>query len=195
MLRFETEDDLRALSSVLGEMVTIDVRKRRPKYSTVESLFVNDIINVVAGSESREEPFQSRTTKQGIDMVYNGTNVRIRMRYQRYQYTLPLAEGSPSNILTRAILRKGLLRPGADASSDDDSDDDDGDDDGISLPDANVVVVGRQFENLGRVYAVNAVGPTTVSAKVVWPGCLSEQVDEFEFDNVLRLIRQSLGQD
>jgi hypothetical protein len=65
----------------------------------------------------------------------------------------------------------------------------------MSLPDPNVVVVGRQFENLGRVCAVNAAGPTTVSAKVVWPGHLSEQVDEFEFDNVLRLIRQSLGQD
>jgi hypothetical protein len=173
MLRFETEDDLRALSSVLGEMVTTDVRKRRSKCSAVESLFVNNIINVVAGSESREEPFQSRTTKQGIDMVYNGTNVRIRMRHQRHQCTLPLAEGGPSNILTRAMLRKGLLRPGGDASSDDDSDDD-GDDNGMSLPDANAAVVGRQFENLGRVCAVNAAGPTTVSAKVVWPGCLSE---------------------
>jgi hypothetical protein len=77
MLRFETEDDLRALSTALGEMVTMDVRKRRPKHSTAQSLFVNDVINVVAGSDSREEPFQSRTTKQGIDMVNNGTKVRI----------------------------------------------------------------------------------------------------------------------
>ena len=121
MIRFETDDELRALSSVLGELITIDVRKRRPKYSVVESLFVNDIVNVVAGSDAREEPFKVRTNKQGIDLVYDGkTKVRIRWCYQRYQYNLPLADGSLSTVLTRAILRKWLLGPGDDESSDND---------------------------------------------------------------------------
>ena len=88
-------------------------------------------------------------------------------------------------------MRKGLLRPGEDPASDDDTEDDDA----IPLPDANVVVVGRQFDHLGRVYEVSAVGPTKVSAKVVWPGHLNERVDEFEFDNVLRWIRHRLEQD
>jgi hypothetical protein len=89
------------------------------------------------------------------------------------------------------MLRKGLLLPGEDASSDDG----DEEDDGIPLPDANVVLAGRKFDHLGRVYEVNAVGPTTVSAKVVWPGHLNERVDEFEFDDVLRWIRHGLAQD
>ena len=56
-LRFETVNELWALSAVLGALVTMEVRKRKPKYTIVESLFVNDIINVVAGSQTCEEPF------------------------------------------------------------------------------------------------------------------------------------------
>ena len=47
-VRFETEEELRVLSTVLGELITMEVRKRRPKYKVVESLHLNDIINVVA---------------------------------------------------------------------------------------------------------------------------------------------------
>jgi hypothetical protein len=191
MIRFETEDELRALSSVLGELATIDVRKRRPKYSIVESLFLNDIANVVAGSQFREEPFQVRTNMQGIDLLYDGTKVRIRMRYQRYQYNLPLADGSPTTILTRAIMRKRPLGPGEDASDDEDNEHD-------LLPaggdEATVVVIGRQFDHLNRIYqlvAINLEGGT-VSAKVFWPSEFNERVDEFEYDNVLRLIRAQL---
>jgi hypothetical protein len=103
------------ISSVLGEFVTVEVRKRRPKYRVVDSLHVNDVLNVVAGSEEREVPFKHRTTKQGIDLIYDGTNhVRIRIRYQRYQYTPPVGECCPSTILTRALARKVPL--GADGT-------------------------------------------------------------------------------
>jgi hypothetical protein len=50
MIRFETEDKLRCLSTILGELVTVKVRKRRPKYGVVELLQRNDVMNVVAGS-------------------------------------------------------------------------------------------------------------------------------------------------
>ena len=152
-LRLETVNELRAFSAVLGELVTMEVRKRKPKYTIVESLFVNDIINVVAGSQTQEEPFRVRTTMQGIDFLHGGSKVRIRMRYSRYQYMLPLAEGCPSTILTRAILRKRLLDPG-----DEDSSGDEESDEGVVLPavaQASVVVIGRQFDHLGRVYEVS----------------------------------------
>ena len=109
MVRFETQHELSVLSSVLGELVTVEVRKRRPKYEVVDSLHVNDVLNVVAGSEEREVPFRHRTNKQGIDLIYDGTNhVRLRMRYQRYQYILPVGDSCPSTILSRAIARKSL---------------------------------------------------------------------------------------
>jgi hypothetical protein len=203
ILRFETEDELRALSSVLGELVTVDVRKRRPRYDTSESLFVNDVCNVVAGSDAREEPFVTRTVQQGIDLVYDGTKVRIRIRYQRYQYRLPLA--SPSTILNRAILRKRPLGPGE--QDDSSSSDDDDDDDSLYLPlgdEASIVVVGRQFERLGRVYEVTRLNidgvltrrnmeGATITAKVVWPA--SSQVEVFAFDDTLRWIRHRLAQE
>jgi hypothetical protein len=80
MVRFETEHELSMLS-VLGELVTVEVRKRRPKHGVEELLHVNDAINVVAGSLEREEPFRHRTNKQGVDLIYDGSNhVRIRIR-------------------------------------------------------------------------------------------------------------------
>ena len=105
MIRLETEGELRCLSSILGELLTTDVRKRRPKYRVIDSLHLHDAINVVAGSEERETPFRHRTYKQGIDFIYDGSNrVRIRMRYHRYQYAVPLV--TPSTIMTHAIQRK-----------------------------------------------------------------------------------------
>jgi hypothetical protein len=186
-LRFETDNELRALSSVLGELVTMDVRKRRPKYGVVELLLRNDIINVVAGSVVREEPFRVRTTMQGIDFVYDGTKVRIRMRCSRHQYA---TEGSPSTILNRVILRKRLLGPGEDDSSDDDDDDDAGNE-------ASLVVTGRQFNYRDRVYEVEDrnMEDATVSAKVVWPTYYNERVDEFSFEDVLGFVRLRLAQE
>jgi len=195
LVRFETVSELRALSAVLGELVTMEVRKRKPKYTIVESLFVNDIINVVAGSQTREEPFRVRTVMQGIDFLHDGSKVRIRMRYSRYQYMLPLAEGSPSTILTRAIRRKRLLDPG-----DEDSSEDEEYDEGVVLPavaQASVVVIGRQFDHLGRVYEVSRINMEgeTVAAKVIWPAYLNQRVDEFEFHNVVIWIRHRLAQE
>ena len=98
-------------------------------------------------------------------------------------------------ILTRTILRKRLLDPG-----DEDSSDDEEYDEGVVLPavaQASVVVIGRQFDHLGRVYEVSRINMEgeTVAAKVIWPGYLNQRVDEFEFDNVVIWIRHRLAQD
>jgi hypothetical protein len=187
MIRFETEDELHCLSSVLGELVTVDVRKRRPRYGVVESLHLNDVINIIAGSAEREVPFKNRTNQQGVDLIYDGTDrVRIRLRYQRYQYCVPLV--TPSTILERAIKRK---KPLAAAEGSDSSDDD-------SSNDATVVVVatagtakiGREFEFLNRLFRVQSIDTDgqTVNAKVFWPLLDNTEVLQFDLEQVERLI-------
>jgi hypothetical protein len=198
MIRFETEGQLRSLSSVLGELVTMEVRKRRPKYNVMESLKVNDVVNIISGSEEREVPFRHRTNKQGIDFVYDGSNrVRIRLRYERYQYKLPLL--TPSILLTRAIERKTPLAPGDSESSSDeeDSSDDDGRGHSATVEQATASTtarIGREFEFSARLYRVQSIDlqGLLVSAKVVWPLRMNEQVHSFTLADVETWIaRQS----
>jgi hypothetical protein len=192
MVRFETEAQLRSLSSVLGELVTMEVRKRRPKYGIVESLKVNDAVNIISGSEEREVPFRHRTNKQGIDLVYDGSNrVRIRLRYERYQYKLPLV--TPSILLSRAIERKRPLAPG-DSSSDSSSDEEEesSDDDGRGSATAEQATastaakIGREFEFSARLYRVEKIDLEghLVSAKVVWPLHMNQQLHSFTLTDV-----------
>ena len=187
-VRFETEEELRVLSTILGELVTVEVRKRWPQYGVVESFHLNDVANVVAALV-REEPFRIRTSKQGIDFVHDGTNrVRIRLRYQRWQCSSDSLVGCPSTILSRAIQRKRLLVPDDDSSSSDEDGDDE--DEGERA----IVVVGRQFEVHQRVYAVHTIEGTKVRAKVVWPLNQNGMV-EFEIDNVATWIQSRIDED
>ena len=184
MVRFETEHELSMLSSVLGELVTVEVRKRRPKYGVEESLHVNDAINVVAGSLEREEPFRHRTNKQGIDLIYDGSNhVRLRIRYEKYQYPLVIGDSCPSTILRRVLLRKTPLpADGSETSSDDDSDGEDA-----------VAKVGMEFTKDNTLYRIRSFGtvigmPTFVTAVALWPKDLQGKVERFELWRVERWI-------
>jgi hypothetical protein len=173
-------------------LVTVDVRKRRPKHNVVESLHIHDIINVVTESEEgREEPFGVRTNKEGIDFLVDGSSERIRMRHQRCLCKLPLVPSSPSTVLSRAIQRKQLLGPGDDSS--DDSSNDSSDDE-----DVGTAVLDREFDHLDRackVHAMNLAGQT-VDAKVVWASDPNgARIDEFGFDDVLRCMKHRLHQE
>lgn len=191
MIRFETEDELILLSTVLGELVTVEVRKRRPKYNVVDSLHVNDVMNVVAGSEEREVPFRHRTTQQGIDLIFDGTNhVRIRMRYQRYQYTTPVGDCCPSTILRRTLARKKPLEvDGCETSSDEESSDED---DSVDLMvDVGDAKVGMEFTNLGTVYRIKSIvrNERLVAATVIWPKEHLGRADQFDLAHVERWIQ------
>jgi hypothetical protein len=199
MLRFETQAELAILSSVLGELVTVEVRKRRPKYGVVDSLHVNDVINVVAGSEEREEPFRHRTAKQGIDLIFDGTHhLRIRMRYQRYQYVLPVGDSCPSAILRRALARKMPLRAdesGASSSSDDGEETSDDDDslDAAVVDHAAAASVGMEFTIRDVLYRIRSIGsnPGLVTAVVHWPKADAGRVDTFDLWRVERWIQHN----
>ena len=72
VLRFSTKTELLGLCRVLGESVTAGQRCRLPKSSEPKSLWMNDVINVVCGSDEREAGFTARTPCNGIDLEYDG---------------------------------------------------------------------------------------------------------------------------
>jgi hypothetical protein len=88
IMRFSTKTELKGLSRVLGESVTAGQRCRLPKSSEPKSLRINDIINVVCGSDARESGFSARTPYDGIDLEYDGMcELFITVRYSRYAYS------------------------------------------------------------------------------------------------------------
>jgi hypothetical protein len=168
MVRFDTAQELSNLSSELGELVTVGVRKRRPKHGIEKSLHVNDVINVVAGSEEREEPFLHRTSEQGIDLTFDGVNhVRLRMRCQRFQ----CGDACPSTILSRIIARKIPL---GGAESDETSSDDDSDDDDAAAK------VGMEFEKDLVQCQIRSIDAPMVTAVVCCPKDMAGGVETFE---------------
>jgi hypothetical protein len=159
----------------------------------VESSQLNDIINVVAGSAVREDPFRIRANKQGIDFVHDGSNhVRIGLRHQRYQRSHESLAGCPSTILSWATQRKRLLGPGVESSSDKDTDDE-------VEQQVAAVVIGREFEALNRVYKVQTtdLDRTKVNAKLVWPltPLLAPIIIQFDFVDAARWIKSRMDED
>jgi hypothetical protein len=185
MTRFETEDELSMLSSALGELVTVEVRKRRPEHLVIDSLHVNDVMNVVAGSEGREEPFRHRTNKQGMDLIHDGTNhVRIRMRHQRCQHTMPVIDCCPSATLRRAIARKiPLGADGSETSSDEGMSDDDAP---VAVAAEGLATVGMEFTHLGTLHRMQSIciNDELVTATACWPRNIAGQVDRFDLIRV-----------
>jgi hypothetical protein len=88
VMRFSTKTELQGLCRVLGEAVTAGQRCRLPKSSEPKSLWINDVINVVCGSDAREPGFIARTPCDGIDFEYDGLcELFITVRYSRYAYS------------------------------------------------------------------------------------------------------------
>jgi len=165
----------------------VEVRKRRPKYGVVESLHVNDAINVVAGSLEREEPFRHRTNLQGIDLIYDGGNhVRIKIRYEKYQYPLLVGDSCPSTILSRILLRKIPLAADDSATSSDDSSDDD-------AVEPVVARIGMEFRKENSLYRIRSIGsvsglPSIVTAVGAYPSTIAGKVENFELWRVEQWI-------
>ncbi len=175
----------------------MEVRKRRPKRGVVESLHVNDVINVVAGSEQREVPFRHRTNMQGIDLIYDGTNhVRVRIRYQRYQYRLPVGDTCPSTILSRALARKMPLgTDGSESSTDDETSDEDASMVVVDQDNQGVATVGMEFSRLDILYRILSLALDEVTAVVHWPKNIAGQVDTFDLWRVERWIQLQQDQE
>ncbi len=74
-IQLETNDELQGLCNILGEATTVGVKKARPPVEESRNrmtLIDGDILNVVLGSQSKEEPYRHRTTWTGVDFRFNG---------------------------------------------------------------------------------------------------------------------------
>ena len=87
-MRFATKKELQGLCRVVVESVTAGQRCRLPKSLKPRSLWINDIINAVPGSDVREPDFVARTPNDGVDLEFDGVSeIFITIRYSRYAYT------------------------------------------------------------------------------------------------------------
>lgn len=106
IMRFSTKQELRGLCRVFGESMTAGQRCRLPKSSKPKSLLVNDIINVVCGSDVREPGFIARTACDGIDLEFDGVcEMFITIRYSRYAFTRTTTSSGCDPLLYSLICR------------------------------------------------------------------------------------------
>ena len=170
LLRFATKTELQGLCGILGESVTAGQRCRLPKISAPKSLWINDLINVVCGSDVCEPTFISRTTCDGIDLEFDGMcELFITIRYTRYAYTKSSHEvaGGCDPLLSSLICRlnpykqqfkNGVLEEVNETNSEGDNDS------------TTSVHESDEFEDDdGCVYRVSSVNSTQVIAKCFYP--------------------------
>lgn len=196
LLRFATKTELQGLCGILGESVTAGQRCRLPKITAPKSLWINDLINVVCGSDISEPTFVSKTTCDGIDLEFDGMcELFITIRYTRYAYTKSSLEvaGRCDPLLSSLIRRLSPYKQQINNNLREEVDETniEGDKDSTTC-----VHESDEFEDDdGCVYRVSSMTSTHVSAKCFYPrldnamyGC------EKVFDLLLtkKLIQQRL---
>ena len=163
ILRFETKMHLQQLCMVFGESVTAGQRCRLPKVASPKTLWKNDVVNVVCGSDEREPVFNVKTVQDGIDLEFDGScELCITVRYRRYAYSSSLEGCDP--LLASLICRRSILGPTP--STSDDVDDDNRETDGYTI------MVGSEFEDDtddGCLYRVIGINTSHVHAKCFYP--------------------------
>jgi hypothetical protein len=91
---------------LVGDMSLYEVRKRKPALVSPEKLRENDSLNVITGSDHREEQFVSKTSEAGVDFLYDKVQtLRIFVRYRRYQYRLSTETQMPINCPDEKLAR------------------------------------------------------------------------------------------
>ena len=176
LLRFATKAELKRLCSILGESTTVGQRCRLPKISTPKCLGINDLINVVRGSDVCEPTTSSSrtTTCDGIDLEFDGVcELYITIRYTRYAYTRSSLDvaGGCDPLLSSLICRKnpyklefnenGVLEDAVDELSVGDED---------STTTCSSVHLSDEFEDdEGCLYKVSSMTLTHVSARCLYP--------------------------
>jgi len=159
LMRFETDTDLVKLCGIMGETATSNVRARPPnKKEGVEDrqLNENDGVNIVEGSNEREDPFLRRTQRDGVDFLFDGRDtVSIYLRYSMYLYK---STAPPSDLILAAVLtrRKPLSITVMEGESD-------------SEEDVQAVCVEDEFSHDGCLYRVTSIVNDSVEAICFYP--------------------------
>jgi hypothetical protein len=167
LMRFETEAELQSLRSLLGAGVTYGTRQKHPGVMAPPSVLrENDIVNVVVGSlleATMASPFKRRTTRQGVDLVYDESGIKVVVRYQSYVYLVD-ADGNPRSCPC-ADLKRIILFCQEDIDIDGDGDNDDGDNDD---DDDDLFAVGVSFAHEGYVYKITKISGERCTCICTW---------------------------
>lgn len=200
IMRFSTKTELKGLCRLLGESVTAGQRCRLPKSSEPKSLWINDVINVVCGSEARESSFVARTPYDGIDFEFDGMcELFITVRYSRYAYTKNSSIARGCDPLLYSLIARSnpyIMMQNKDtivAEEDDTTGSSNDDDDNQS---ESVVEESEFQDGDGRLWRVTHKNATHVVAKCIYPkhsnamhGCLKS----FDLTLAKQWIRQRLA--
>ena len=192
IMRFETKAHLRRLCTIFGESVTAGQRCRLPRVSSPKTLWQNDIINAVFGSDDREPSFNPRTVRDGIDLEFDGSSeLFITIRYRRYAYRTDLEDCDP--LLASLICHRRLAN---NENEDDDVSSDDNHDDAEYS--SITIMSGSEFADdiNGFLYRVTRIDSTRVYAKCFYPrrdNALFEGEKSFDILKTKELIYRRLN--
>jgi hypothetical protein len=146
--------------------------------SSPKTLWKNDIINVVCGSEDCEPEFNPTTIRDGIDLEFDGTcELFITIRYRRYAYSASLEGCDP--LLASLICRHSLY---ATTHLNDDHGDDE---DTIEGKDMDIMTGSEFMDNDGCLYRVIKVDLMHVHGKCVYP---RQNNDHFGKDKLFDIL-------
>ena len=121
-------------------------------------LHKNDIVNVVCGSNRCEDAFNHGTTRDGVDLEFDGScELYITIRYSRYAYYSPNLDGCDP-LLASLIRRRPL-------TEEEKSDTNHNDEDDIHI------IAGSEFANDedGCLYRVLQMDASHVHAECFYP--------------------------
>ena len=181
LLRFETKKDLECLCGIFGETTTVNVRAIAPATpkegpQRIRELQVGDLINIIEGSEEREDPFKRRTQCDSVDFVFDGIqSIRCYLRYTRTIYE----EDAVINDICSSVI--GRKRPLSLSPADVND---------TAEVDPDVLMVDSDFELDGRLYNITAVTDNSVTARSFYP---TVDLENILFNNVLDIRERVLA--
>jgi hypothetical protein len=110
MLRFETFNQLKCLRSILGNSVTIGVRKRRPKLHESDTLLPPTTLNIVVGKdENNNQP----TALTRIDFINNQKESHLIVLYDDYNLNhnaTRLTNRDDNDIINNSFIKYMITR-------------------------------------------------------------------------------------
>eukprot|EP00978_Attheya_sp_CCMP212_P012090 scaffold30026_cov53-Attheya_sp.AAC.5 len=156
-------DDLECLCGIFGETTTVNVRAIAPTPKEghqlqVRDLQVGNLLNIVEGSEEREEPFTQRTQRDSVDFMFDGRQtIRCFVWYSCSEYD--------ENVVYRDICSHviGRKRPLSLPAENENTE--------VNVEEGNesVIMVDSEFEFNKRLFTISFVGEDFVSAECFYP--------------------------
>jgi hypothetical protein len=186
--RFETCDLLALFKGLFSDVSVIGVRKPRPKIASPrECMSDNDHYNVIPTFDNVftdviHPKFSRRSTKYGIDMIYNGTEISVSIRYKRCRFIDDRVENDAGrNITNEPITITGTGGGTIDSDSEASA---------YSVADGDYFMDGDSDETTSALWQVtNLISNTTVEAKLIRQSNLESNaivgtMEQFDFDFV-----------